>query len=183
MTLRLKFALPLAAVALLLSSGASAATAYKTDLAKSSVTFSFMQAGARNEGKFGKYDVKLLFAPDQLAASKLDVDVAVTSLDTGDTDRDTTLRGVDLFNVAKFPKAHFTASKIAQVGPDRYEAAGKLTIRNVTKDITLPFSFKAGLMTGALTIKRLEYGVGQGEWKSTEWVGDDVNVKFSIKLL
>ncbi len=76
------------------------------------------------------------------------------------------------------------------MGGGRYEAAGKLTIRGVTKDVKVPLTFQSrveqgktvAFMTGRVPVKRLEYGVGQGEWKSTEWVKDDVSVTFSIRL-
>jgi len=164
---------------------------YTLDPAGSMLRFSFEQAGANNNGRFGKYTVDVAFAADNLAASKIDTTVDVASLDTGDKERDDTLKSADLFDVAKFPKARFVATKITLAGAGRYEAQGKLTIRNVTKDLKLPITFQTkdekgkavGYMTGRATIKRLEYGVGQGDWKSTEWVKDDVLVTFSLKLL
>jgi len=67
---------------------------------------------------------------------------------------------------------------------------GKLTIRDASRDVKIPLTFKTateggkqvGTMTGEVIIKRLDYGVGQGEWKSTEWVDNEVTVKFSLKL-
>jgi polyisoprenoid-binding protein YceI len=164
---------------------------YTLDASRSLLRFAFIQAGANNNGRFGKYTLDVAFANDNLAASKLDVTVDVASLDTGDAERDTTLKGPDLFDVKKFPTAHFVATKFAVTGPGRYEAQGKLTIRNVTKDLKLPMTFQnkmeqgknVGYMTGRVTIKRLDYGVGQGEWKSTEWVNDDVSVTFSLRLV
>lgn len=167
------------------------AVKYTLDPAGSMLRFSFEQAGAANNGRFGKFTSDITFSADNLNASKIDTTVDVTSLDTGDKERDDTLKGADLFDVAKFPKARFVSSKITLAGASRYEAQGKLTIRNVTKDVKLPITFQTkqergklvGFMTGRLTIKRLEYGVGQGEWKSTEWVKDDVLVSFSLKLI
>jgi polyisoprenoid-binding protein YceI len=184
-----RISLPWIAAALLLAPAAQAAT-YKADPAKSSLAFTFQQAGAANQGKFGKFDVTFTLAPDG-ASGKLDVAIPVVSLDTGDKERDDTLRSADLFNVAKFPQAKFSAAKVTKVGADKYEATGKLTIRDVTRDVRVPLTFKtvneggrqSGTMNGEVVIKRLDYGVGQGEWKSTEWVGNDVTVKFSLRLL
>jgi polyisoprenoid-binding protein YceI len=182
----------LAAVAVLFAQAALAApTTYKLDPAKSTLTFAFKQAGAMNDGKFGKYDVTFTYAPDPAAANQLNVVVQTSSLETGDKDRDTTLRSADLFNVAKFPQAKFTATKITHGAGDSYEAVGKLTIRDASRDIKIPLTFKAaseggkpvGTMTGQVVIKRLDYGVGQGEWKSTEWVDNEVTVKFSLRLV
>jgi polyisoprenoid-binding protein YceI len=182
-----RISLPWIAAALLLTPAAQAAT-YKADPAKSSLAFTFQQAGAANQGKFGKFDVTL--ALDGPTGSQLNVVIPVASLDTDDKERDDTLRSADLFNVAKFPQAKF-AAKVTKVGPDKYEAVGKLSIRDVTRDVRVPLTFKtsneggqqSGTMSGQVVIKRLDYGVGQGEWKSTEWVGNDVTVKFSLRLL
>ena len=177
-------------VSLFAATSALAADAHYTlDPAKSTLEYQFTQAGAQNKGKFTKYTVTLDVTGD--TPSKLDVVVEMNSLDTGDKERDDTLKSADLFDVAKFPKARFVATKITLAGAGRYEAQGKLTIRNVTKDLKLPITFQTkdekgkavGYMTGRATIKRLEYGVGQGDWKSTEWVKDDVLVTFSLKLL
>jgi polyisoprenoid-binding protein YceI len=163
---------------------------YTLEQPASLLRFSFEQAGANNTGRFGKYTADVTFAADNLAASKIDVSIDIASLDTGDKERDDTLKSADLFDPAKFPKARFVSSKITIVGGGRYEAQGKLTIRNVTKDIKLPITFQTkeekgrqmAYLTGRYTLKRLEYGVGQGDWKSTEWVKDDVVVTFSLKL-
>jgi polyisoprenoid-binding protein YceI len=173
---------------------AAAATApvhYTLDASRSLLRFAFVQAGANNTGRFGKFTTDVLFAADNLAASRIDVTVDITSLDTGDKDRDDTLKGADLFDVKKFPQAHFLATKFTATGGGRYEAGGKLTIRNVTHDFKIPLTFQnkledgknIGYLTGRALIKRLEYGVGQGDWKSTEWVPDEVNVTFSLRLV
>jgi polyisoprenoid-binding protein YceI len=172
------------------ASAVAAPVSYTLDLPASLLRFSFEQAGATNNGRFKTFSANVTFAPDNLGASKIDVSVDVGSLDTGDQERDDTLKSADLFDVAKFPKARFVSSKISQTGAGRYEAQGKLTIRNVTKDVKLPITFQTreekgkqiGFLTGRTTIKRLEYGVGQGDWKSLEWVKDDVLVTFSLKL-
>jgi polyisoprenoid-binding protein YceI len=180
--------------ALLFAGSALAAGAapvkYTLDAPSSLLRFTFDQAGASNTGRFGKYTADVTFAADNLAASKIDVSIEIASLDSGDKERDDTLKSADLFDPAKFPKARFVSSKITNTGAGRYEAQGKLTIRNVTKDIKLPITFQTkeekgkqvGYLTGRYTLKRLEYGVGQGDWKSTEWVKDDVIVTFSLKL-
>jgi polyisoprenoid-binding protein YceI len=111
-------------------------------------------------------------------------------MDTGDKERDDTLRGPDLFDVQKFPQARFTATQFAKTAT-RYEAIGKLTLRGVTRDQHIPFTFRTadeqghavGYLSGKTTIKRLDFGVGQGDWKSTEWVGNDVTVSYSVRLV
>jgi polyisoprenoid-binding protein YceI len=130
------------------------------------------------------------FSPDGAAPSKLDVVVEMTSLDTGDKERDDTLRGAELFDVAKYPQAHFTSTQISKTAGG-YDAAGKLTIRGVTRDQHIVFAYRTaeeqgksvGYLSGKTLLKRLDFGIGQGDWKSTEWVGNDVTVSYSLRLI
>jgi polyisoprenoid-binding protein YceI len=169
---------------------ATAVTRYTLDQAKSTLEFQFVQAGAQNKGKFNRFAVTLDFSPDNPATSKLDVVVETSSLDTGDKERDDTLKGADLLSVEKFPQARFTSTQITKTA-NGYDAAGKLTLRGVSRDIHVPFTFRtadeqgkpAGYLLGRTTIKRLDFGVGQGDWKSTEWVGNEVSVSYSLRLV
>jgi polyisoprenoid-binding protein YceI len=170
-------------VSLLVSTGALAADAhYALDPSKSTLEYQFTQAGAQNKGKFTKYTVTLDVAAD--VPSKLDVVIEMASVDTGDKERDDTLKSADLFNVAKFPQSHFTSTQITKTA-NGYDAAGKLTIRGVSKDVHVPFTFSAanGSLLGKVTLKRLDYGVGQGDWKATDQVGNDVAVSYALKLV
>jgi polyisoprenoid-binding protein YceI len=166
--------------------GAAAATTYSLDPAKSKLEFTFNQAGAQNKGRFAKYTVTLTAPGGDPAAGKLDVTIDVNSLDTDDDERDGILRGEDLFDARKFPTARYTAEKLTKTAAG-FEASGKLTIRNVTKDLKVPLTFKPGAggaqLSGKTSIKRLDFGVGQGEWKSTEWVDDQVNVILDLHLV
>jgi polyisoprenoid-binding protein YceI len=164
---------------------------YTLDPTRSLLRFTFMQAGASNTGRFNKFTADVVFSNDNLAASKIDVTVDINSLDTGDMERDDTLRSPDLFDVKKYPQARFVATRFTSTGAGRYDALGKLTIRNVTKDLKLPITFQTkteqgqniGYLTGRVTIRRLDFGVGQGEWKATDQVPDDVQVSFSLRLV
>jgi polyisoprenoid-binding protein YceI len=181
-------ALLFAGVALLaLTNVSHAAAAYSLDRAKSSLKFTFSQAGAKNEGQFKNFATNLTL-PEGGAAGALDVTVRVASLDTADKERDDTLRGAEFFAVTRFPTARFVATKLSSVGAGRYEAVGRLTIRDITREVRIPFEFRrtsdgAGRMVGEFTIKRLEFGVGQGDWLATDWVADAVKLSFSLRLV
>jgi polyisoprenoid-binding protein YceI len=176
------------------SAAGAAATSvptYALDAAKSTLEFAFVQAGAQNKGRFPKVAVNISFADDNLAASHLEVTVDVAALDTGDKERDDTLREEDLFDVAKFPQARFAATQITKTAAGAYEASGSLLLRGVTRALRVPFTLKSATeqgrpvlyMTGKTLIKRLDFGVGQGDWKSTEWVGNEVTVTFNLRLV
>ncbi|HTL91560.1 MAG TPA: YceI family protein [Steroidobacteraceae bacterium] len=185
---------PALLLAALLICGVAAADApgvthYVLDPARSSLEFTFLQAGAQNKGRFRSLQVSFDFSPDNLAASHLDVVVEINSLDSGDQERDDTLRSADLLAVSKFPQAHFAAAQINRSAAG-YEAIGKLTIRGVTRDARIPFTFRTasengapvGYMSGKTSVRRLDYGVGQGDWKATDQVGNEVGIAFALRL-
>jgi polyisoprenoid-binding protein YceI len=151
-----------------------------------SLAFSFMQAGAENHGSFRQFTTDLTYDEKNPAAGKLEVTVQTASLDTLDKDRNDTLAGPDLFDVKKYPTAKFTANSFARRADGGLEAVGKLTLRGVTKDLRVPLTIRAaagGLeLAGEVTIRRLAFGVGQGDWNSTEWVGDEVKVQYKVPV-
>ena len=190
----LRSGVALASMAALLSGAALAdapagTTHFAADPTKSSLQFTFVQAGAQNTGKFTKFPVGLDASADGATVSKLDVTVDMTTFDSGDKDRDDTLRGPDLFSVTKFPTAHFVATQITKTATG-FDASGKLTLRDVTRDQHVQFTLRTAneqghptlYLTGKTTIHRLDFGVGQGDWKSTEWVGPDVTVSYNVRL-
>jgi polyisoprenoid-binding protein YceI len=170
----------------LFDSAAAAATWMLRD--GSAIKFTAYQEGAPVEGSFRDFTAEIAFEPDKLTASRLAAEIDTASVATGHKDRDTALRSASFFDVATWPRATFGSDRVAHQGGDRYEAQGQLTIRGVTKDVVLPFRLtiaeKAGrrlaTATGELTISRLDYGVGQGEWASTKTVGEEVVIHIEI---
>lgn len=168
---------------------ATAPAAWTADPAKSTLEFTFVQAGATSTGRFARFTANIDFAAANPSAGKFDVNIDIGSVDTRDKDRDTQLRASDLFDVVKFPRAQFTATGFAAKG-NGYEGNGKLTLRGVSSEVPVAFTFETlteggqavAYLKGMATVKRLQFGVGQGEWKSTEWVEDDVQVAFNLRL-
>jgi polyisoprenoid-binding protein YceI len=177
-----------AAVALADAPANFAAQHWTSDSAHSQLTFAAKQAGARFEGRFATFDPQIDFDAANLAASRFVVTVTTGSADTRDKERDETLRGKDFFDVAKWPQARFETTGFTSAGRGRFEAQGKLTIRDVTRPVRLPFTFvaagdgKTARMTGGTTIQRLDFGVGQGEWTDTTWVDNAVEIHFDLAL-
>jgi|SRR5688572_9383741 len=151
-----------------------------------SLKFGFVQAGADSQGEFRQFATELTWDPARPAAGSLKVTVQTGSLDTQDKDRDEVLRGGDLFDAQQFPTAQFVAQSFAPRAAGGFDAVGKLTLRGVTRDLRLPVTLKSSAngieISGEVTIKRLDHGVGQGEWKSTEWVGDEVKLRYQVPL-
>jgi len=179
-----RMTLGLLAGTLLAAPSAHAAGAYTLVGAQSALTYAFTQAGAENQGRFKSFSVT--FDP---AAGRLDVLVDMRSFDTGDAQRNGILGGKDFFDVSQYPQSHFSASRIEKTAAG-YQATGSLTLRGVTRNITVPFTWRTatvqgrlvGYLTGQATLRRLDFGVGQGQWQSTEWVGNEVTVRYSLTL-
>jgi polyisoprenoid-binding protein YceI len=152
----------------------------------STLTFTFEQAGAASQGSFRQFTVEMAYDARNPAAGSLKVNVQVASLDTQDKDRDSTLSSAELFDTKQFPQATYVATSFAQGAGGRLDAVGKLTLRGVTRDLRIPLTIRPsgpGLeLTGETSIKRLDFGVGQGEWQSTEWVGDVVKINYKVAL-
>jgi polyisoprenoid-binding protein YceI len=150
-----------------------------------SLAFEFNQAGAQSVGTFKQFATELAYDEKNLAASTLKVTIQIGSLDTQDEERDASLKGAELFDAAKFPTATYSARSLDKT-PNGIVAVGKLTLRGVTKDLRVPLNIRStpqGIeLSGETTIKRLDYGVGQGDWASTEWVGDDVKLTYKVAL-
>jgi polyisoprenoid-binding protein YceI len=164
---------------------AASAAGYTADTTQSSLGFTGVQAGAEFKGVFHKFTAAVEFAPDALAASHFDVQIDMSSEDSKDKDRDQTIKGPDVFDVAHNPAAHYVTKSITKTA-NGYTAVGSLTLRGVTKDVPIDFQFtqtgNGAKLEGSAKLKRLDFGVGQGEWKSTEMVNDAVKVTFSLLL-
>jgi polyisoprenoid-binding protein YceI len=166
--------------------GSNATTPRFTQAPGGSLTFSFMQAGAESHGSFRQFATELGYDEKNPAAGSLKVTVQIASLDTQDKDRDDALAGAELFDAKKYPTAQYLANSLVKRADGGLEAVGKLTLRGVTRDLRVPLRIQNAAggveLSGEVTIKRLDFGVGQGEWKSTEWVGDDVKLQYKVPL-
>jgi polyisoprenoid-binding protein YceI len=92
----------------------------------------------------------------------------------------------DWFDSAHFPKAEFRSNQIRGLGAGRYEVSGTLTIKGKSHHVVFPVSLSRSgtttVVSGVFAIKRLDYGIGAGEWSDTSLVEDTVKIKFTIAL-
>lgn len=179
--------------ALVLGPAASATRAATTDWvvdpAHSRLTFHPRLAGGEFAGRFERFTATIRFDPTDLLHSSLRVVVDLLSARTGDADRDTALQGTDFLQTTRWPRGTFTSTAIKSLGSGRYEATGQLTLRDASRDVRVEFRFEpaappggAAHLIGSSNVRRLEFGVGQGDWRSTEWLDDAVRVEFDLAL-
>jgi polyisoprenoid-binding protein YceI len=117
-------------------------------------------------GRFGAFNGTIQVGPDN--TTSVHAEVSIDSIDTGNEQRDGHLKSADFFDAAQYPLATFTSSEV-RVGGDDYVLDGKLTIKGVTKPVTLSVQFHgvhpgvgndevAGI-EAAVVINRKDFGI------------------------
>jgi len=154
---------------------------------KSEIAFTMKQMGVNFDGRFKAWKADIVFKPAALDQSKATIDIDLASLDLASADSEAEARDPLWFNTSKFPVAHFASTSFKSLGGDRYEVAGKLALKGVTRDCVVPIAVKADaagnrVAEGAFLLKRLEYKIGEGEWADTATVADDIRVRVRIVL-
>ena len=188
MTSRTLFALTLAA-ALLSAIAQPAAAQPKPALlvpAGSEIGFTTKQMGVPVDGKFSAFNAQIALDPKKPETGTVSFSIDTGSARFGSAELDAEVPKPTWLSVALFPKATFQSSSIKSAGAGRFEVAGKLAIKGSVRDITVPVqlvqSGTTSTASGAFTIKRLEFKVGEGEWTDTSLLANDVQVRFKLVL-
>ena len=149
----------------------------------SSLVFAGKYQGEVFTGKFPGFATRLSFDPKQLATARLEVAIPLATATTSNADYDGELRGNAFFNSTKFPKATYSASKFRALGGNRYAADGTLSLRGVDKPVTLEFTWTPGakpVLAGKAAVKRLDFGVGGGDWADTTLIPDAIAISTRV---
>ncbi|TAH46611.1 MAG: YceI family protein [Betaproteobacteria bacterium] len=175
----------LALLSTLAVAGAAHAVEYNQVQAdKSQIGFGYQQMGVSMDGRFKKFASQLRFDPAAPTAGRAAIEVDLASVDTGSAEGDDEVAQKTWFNTKAFPTARFESTAVKALGANKYEVAGKLTIKGTTKDVVVPATFtpqgNAGVFDGSLTIKRGDFSIGEGAWKAFDIVANDVTIKFRI---
>ena len=153
--------------------------------AQSEITFVAKQLGVPLNGRFKAFTAQTAFDPKQPGASKVAFQIDLASVAVN-AETDVELVKPEWFNTAKFPKATFQSSAIKALGGGKFEVAGKLGIKGLTRDLVVPVQLTQaqGLSTasGSFVLKRLDFKVGDGDWADPAVVANDVQVKFKLVL-
>ncbi len=153
----------------------------KPELSK--IAFEAAGSGYAANGTFGQYKAEIEFDPDTPAETSVRILLNMNSVATGTADVDDTLKTADYFNPGQFPTAQFVAKGATPDGNGKYILNGRLTLKGVTKPVSLPFSIDIKSGTAAVNaetkINRLEFGVGP---QSVAGLDIDKDVKLTIAL-
>ncbi len=171
---------------LLAGTAAPARADQKLLAAQSEIAFTSKQMGVPVDGKFRKFDAQLVFDPKQPEAAKIGFTIDLASVSLGTTETETELAKPDWFNTKAFPQASFQSTAVKALGGGRFEVSGKLAIKSIGRDVVVPVTLlQAGANTtasGGFAIKRLDFKIGDGDWKDTSMVADAVQVTFKLVL-
>lgn len=129
------------------------------------------------------------------AASGITVTADVASVNTGNSGRDDHLRSADFFDAEQFPAMTFTSTGVEVVADDEIEVTGDLTIKDLTKQITIPLEYTGTVIDpfgntrsgfeGSLPVKRSDFGL---TWNAAIEAGgvlvsDKVTLEFDVSLV
>ncbi len=147
------------------------------------VGFSIKMLGANVEGKFKGLTANIKFDPENLAASSIIATVDASTIDTDNTLRNRHLREkTDFFDVAKYPKISMKSTKIEKTA-NGYIGYFDMTIKTVTKNIKMPFSFvkinEKATFSGSFTINRRDWAIGG----NTLGMSNDVVINLTVNAI
>lgn len=180
--------------ALVLIAGPTAAQepppAWEIDYDASEIVASARQMGSPVPARFDSFEGEIRFDRDRIDDSMIAFEIDVASIRAANEDVETEAKSEDWFHADQYPTARFQSTSIRSVGDGRYEVSGDISIKGVTREITVPFELSVeeapssdaltGSAKGEFTIQRLDFGVGKGEWGDTAVVSNEVTIRVSI---
>ena len=174
----------LAAVLALALPAARAAEFNQMQLAKSSLSFISKQMNVPVEGSFKSFRSTLVFDPAKPAAARAELEIDMASIDAGSKDANDEVAGKDWFNTRAFPTARFESTSVKPLGGNRFEIAGKMTIKGRTLDLSTPVTVtqqgNSASFDGSLVLKRADYAIGDGVWADFGTVANEIQIKFRL---
>jgi polyisoprenoid-binding protein YceI len=174
-----------AALAAVLAAVAGAAPGQQAvDYAQSRIGFVSRQMNVPVEGEFTKFVASVRWNAARPEASEAQVDIDAGSCDFGEQSLNDEAKGRSFLDARAHPRAAFASTAVRPLGAGRFEVAGRLTIKGVTREVVVPFTVRregaSRVFDGAVTIRRLDFRVGEGEWTDTRTLADEVQVKFRL---
>jgi len=160
------------------------AHAQSVDLQHSSIRVTARQMNVPFEGQFRSFSANLAWDERKPEASAATIEVDLSSFDLGDPSFNDEAKGKAFLDVARIPRATFTITSIRSLGAGRYEATGKLGIKGIARDVTVPFSVKDDggrrVFDATFPLKRLDFRIGEGEWSDTKTLANETTIQVHL---
>lgn len=174
---------------LVLLSGVSAqAAVFELDPAESTVIFKYSYEGTPYQGEFKNVQASFDIDISNPGACNFAVTIPIADIAVEGAEVKDYLMDIEMFDVDQFPTASFQATKCSLQSVNSFTAEGSLTIRNQTHPIAFPFTLDIEIYDGQprlhlsseVTVKRLDFGVGQGYWANTSTIPNDVVIQVDV---
>jgi polyisoprenoid-binding protein YceI len=156
---------------------------YSADGTSGTVTFHVLQSGAPFTGSFRRFDGVACFEQGRL--TRIDASLDPASVDSGLPELDAALMKNDFFDVGEFPRVTFASTSV-QVQGDAQLTRGTLEIKGNRRDVAVALHTQQQggkmVISGTLTLDRLQYGIGMGEWTNTKWLGAEIQLDINATM-
>jgi len=183
-TIAQKIVFPVGLVALLFVSNVQAIEFNLIQTDKSTVTFVFKQMNVPVEGNFKRFNCRINFDPAKPTLAKAEIEIDIASIDAGSDEANDSAGDKVWFNTKMFPVARFVSSSVKPLGDNRFEMAGKMSIKGRTLDAKTSGTFHMegsnGVFEGSLVLNRGDYGIGEGSWSDFGTLANEVQIKFRL---
>ena len=164
------------------------AATWKLDAGESQVFFKYSYKGTPYQGEFKNVEAIFEIDPMKPGSCKFSVTIPIADIDVDSPEVLDYLHDIELFDLDQFPTATFKAEKCRLESATSFVSDGMLTIRDKTNPVSFPFNLEVEVydgqvrfhMTSEVTIKRLDYGVGQGYWANTAEIPNDVVISVNV---
>lgn len=149
----------------------------------SSLVFAGTYQGEVFNGHFPGFQTTLHFDPDDPAAGRLEVEIPMAGVTTGNPDYDGEMRGPAFFDVKRHARARYVAEGFRALEDGRYAADGRLELRGTSLPVTLTFRWGGGdrpTLSGQARVERLAFGIGDGMWADTSVIPAEIAISTRV---
>jgi polyisoprenoid-binding protein YceI len=164
------------------------AAVFELDPAESTVVFKYSYEGTPYQGEFKNVQASFDIDIANPGSCNFSVTIPIADIAVDGAEVKDYLMDIEMFDVDQFPTASFQATKCSLQSVNAFTAEGSLTIRNQTHPIAFPFTLDIEIydgqprlhLTSEVTVKRLDFGVGQGYWANTSTIPNDVVIQVDV---
>lgn len=154
--------------------------------AQSEIAFTSRQMGVPVDGRFRRFDAQIVFDPKAPERAKVALTIDLASASLGAPETDAELLKPEWFDTKAFPKATFLSTAVNSAGEGKFNVLGRLSIKSSSRDVIVPITLEhtgdKTIARGKLQLNRLDYRIGDGEWKDTSIVANAVEVNIKLVL-
>jgi polyisoprenoid-binding protein YceI len=152
----------------------------------SEIRFVTRQMGVPVAGHFTRWQAQISLDPQAPQGGRVVFSIDTASAAFGAPETDAEVPKPAWFDSRRFPQASFTSSGLKPIGSTGYEVTGTLTLKGQARPLRVPVQLQrngsGGVASGSFTLKRLDFGIGDGEWADTALVANEVDVHFKLQL-